>query len=361
MGSDQINNPLEPLAMNGGDGRYSYSQNSTVQKRGIECVKDLITEGIVQKLDTQRFLSPISQKKIFIADLGCAMGPNTFIAVQNIIDSVKQRFQSDGIDSGSTEFHVFFNDHVVNDFNTLFISMPSDKEYFAAGVPGSFQNRLFPKASLDVIHSSYSLQWLSKLPNELTDKQSPAWNKGKVYYPTSAKAVVEAYRGQFRKDMESFLSCRALEIVSGGLMALLIPSVPDPHCKCVITSVFDLLGSALMDLAGQGLVDEDKVDNFNLPIYIPTPDEIVSLIENNGDFIIEKMDPLLAHQVTDPDTMAMHLRAGMESNIRENFGAEIVEQVFDKFKEKIAESKVLIDPIYKRTYGLFVLLKRKPY
>lgn len=103
------------------------------------------------------------------------------------------------------------------------------------------------------------------------------------------------------------------------------------------------------------------MDNFNLSIYIPTRDEIASLIENNGDFIVKKMDPLLAHQVTDPDTMVMHLRAGMESNIRENFGAEIVEQVFDKFKEKIEESAVLIDPIYKRSYGLFVLLKRKHY
>lgn len=281
MGSDQINNPVEPLAMNGGDGLYSYSQNSTVQviylffcickscickmlverqlftglfilqQKGIECVKDLITEGIVENLETERFLSPSCQKKISIADLGCAMGPNTFIAVQNIIDSVKLKFKSDGIDSDSTEFHVFFNDHVVNDFNTLFTSTPSDKEYYAAGVPGSFHNRLFPKASLDFIHSSYSLQWLSKLPKELVDKQSPAWNKGKVYYPSSAKEVVEAYRKQFGKDMESFLNARALEIVYGGLMALLIPSVPDPHCKCVITTVFDLLGSALMDLAGQ--------------------------------------------------------------------------------------------------------------
>ncbi|KAJ0098466.1 hypothetical protein Patl1_21389 [Pistacia atlantica] len=361
MGNDQRDNPIEPLAMNGGDGQYSYSQNSTLQKKGIECVKDLITEGIVENLETERFLSPSCQKKFSIADLGCAMGPNTFIAVQHIIDSVKLKFQSDGIDSDSTEFHVFFNDYVVNDFNTLFTSSPSDKEYYAAGVPGSFHNRLFPKASLDFFHSSYSLQWLSKLPKELVDKQSPAWNKGKVYYPSSAKEVVEAYRKQFGKDMESFLNARALEIVSGGLMALLIPTVQDPHCKCVITSVFDLLGSALMDLAGQGLVDEDKVDNFNLSIYIPSPDEIASLIENNGDFIIKKMDPLLAHQEIDPGTMVMHLRAGMESNIRENFGAEIVDQVFDKFKEKIEESAVLIDPTYKRTYGLFVLLKRKHY
>ncbi|XP_044506777.1 loganic acid O-methyltransferase-like [Mangifera indica] len=164
MGSDQINNSLEPLAMNGGDGQYSYSENSTMQKEGIECVKDLITEGIVQKLETQ----------------------------------------SDGTDSRSAEFHFFLNDHVDNDFNTLFTSMPSDKEYFAAGVPASFQNWLSPKASID-----------------------------------------------------------SFRIVSAGLMALSIPSVPDPHCKCVITSVFDLLGSALMDLSGQGLVDEDKGDNFN--------------------------------------------------------------------------------------------------
>lgn len=69
----------------------------------------------------------------------------------------------------------------------------------------------------------------------------------------------------------------------------------------------------------------------------------------------------MSHQVTDLNIMVMHLTAGMKSNIRANFGAEIVEQVFGKFKQKIEASAVLIDPIYKRTYGLFIFLKDKPY
>lgn len=150
------------------------------------------------------------------------------------------------------EFHVFFNDHVVNNLNTLFISMPSSKEYYATGVSGSVHNRLFPKASFDFIHTSYSLQWLSKLLKELVDKQSLAWNKGKVSYPNSAKEVVEAYKMHFGKDIEWFFNARALEIVSlEVLWFFLIPSVADPHCKCVIIAVFDLLGSALMELAVQ--------------------------------------------------------------------------------------------------------------
>ena len=35
--------------------------------------------------------------------------------------------------------------------------------------------------------------------------------------------VYEAYLGQFERDLKSFLKCRALEMVEGGIMSLLIP------------------------------------------------------------------------------------------------------------------------------------------
>ncbi|KAL0409410.1 UNVERIFIED_CONTAM: Farnesoic acid carboxyl-O-methyltransferase, partial [Sesamum radiatum] len=49
---------------------------------------------------------------------------------------------------------VFFNDKVGNDFNTLFSSLPSERLYYATGVPGSFHGRLLPKASLHFAYSS---------------------------------------------------------------------------------------------------------------------------------------------------------------------------------------------------------------
>ncbi|CAI9763568.1 unnamed protein product [Fraxinus pennsylvanica] len=118
------------------------------------------------------------------------------------------------------EFQVFFNDRTSNDFNTLFASLPQNKQYYAAGVPGSFYVRHFPKPSLHFAYSSCSLHWLSE-------------------------------------DLDSFLNARAEELVFGGLMAFLVGSETN-HTKNMSNISFpslELLGSCLMDLAKEVNID----------------------------------------------------------------------------------------------------------
>ncbi|KAG6603956.1 Salicylate carboxymethyltransferase, partial [Cucurbita argyrosperma subsp. sororia] len=113
---------------------------------------------------------------------------------------------------------------VINDFNSLFKSLPSFHQNlkthignhdlgpcFFTGVPGSFYNRLFPRATLHFVHSSYSLHWLSQVPEGLES------NKGNIFISdTSPKAVQEACHSQFQKDFSTFTKCRAEELVVGG-------------------------------------------------------------------------------------------------------------------------------------------------
>lgn len=185
--------------------------------------------------------------------MGCAAGPNTFLAVQNIIDAVEIKYQNQGKSSQCPEFHIFFNDRAANDFNQLFVSLPPKRRYFAAGVPGSFHDRLFPRAFLHFVHSSYSVQILSRVPKEVENKSSPAWNKGRIHYSNSTDEVVKAYTAQYAKDMENFLKHRAEEIVHGGLMAFIIPGRPDgrPHSEVFVNKACELLGSCLMDMANK--------------------------------------------------------------------------------------------------------------
>ena len=199
------------------------------QREGVENALVLINEGITEKLDLEQIISSSASKAFTVADLGCSVGPNSVIAVQNIIESVKLKYRS--LDTNNIqddlEFQVLFNELVSNDFNTLFKSLPPDRQYFAAGVPGRFQDRLFPKASLHFVHSSYALHWLPNTPKELMDKNSPAFNKGRIYYNNSAKEVGEVYSAQYAKHMESFLGARAEELVVGGLMAIVLLCLPD--------------------------------------------------------------------------------------------------------------------------------------
>ncbi|KAK6146816.1 hypothetical protein DH2020_020685 [Rehmannia glutinosa] len=209
-------------AMNGGKGANSYAQNSSYQRGVVDAAKPLIEAEIATKLDIKQ-LSSTHTTPFRIADFGCSTGHNSFPAMQIITETVEKKLQTQ---AQIPDFHVFFNDQVMNDFNSLFHSLPPQRNYHAAGVPGPFHGRLLPDASIDFAYSSCALNWLSEVPKAVADHRSPAWNNGKVHYTGSRKEVFEAYSNHYANDIESFLKARAEELVGGGLMALLVPAVP---------------------------------------------------------------------------------------------------------------------------------------
>ncbi|KAK6931576.1 SAM dependent carboxyl methyltransferase [Dillenia turbinata] len=346
----------EFMTMNGGEGQYSYAKNSAFQKAGLQITLEFISEEIASKLEVTKLLS---NSKVFkIADLGCSIGPNTFIAVQSIIDAVKLKNKSECLNPESIEFQVLFNDLVSNDFNTLFKSLP-ERQYFAAAVPGTFYGRLFPEGSLHLVHASYTLQFLSEIPKEILDKNSPAWNGGRIHY--SKKEVREAYSAQYAKDMDLFLSVRAKEIIPGGFLAALIPilHVGDGPSRN------DAFESCIIDMAKEGLLEEDKVDSFNLPVYFPSEDEFKAIIERNEHFTIERTEK--THRAVIPDASkpsvkryANQLRSGFEKLLKEHFGVgnEVMDELFDRYVEKLIEFGTLSGS-HKSFVDFFVLLKRK--
>lgn len=223
---------LPPFAMNRGDGPLSYAQNSSYQRGAVDAAKNIINEEIDTKLDLKQILSPNSTS-FNLVDFGCSSGPNTILAVKVILEAIERKLKSiNGLNSDQhyPEFHVFFNDQLDNDFKTLFTLLPPTKQFFAATAPGSFYGRLFPKASIHFAYSSCALCWLSKVPGELIEKASPAWNPGRIHYTGAPKQVREAYFAQYKKDVDLFLSSRGEELVSGSLMTLLVPGVPEGHC-----------------------------------------------------------------------------------------------------------------------------------
>lgn len=61
-------------------------------------------------------------------------------------------------------------------------------------------------------------------PKALYDKNFLACNKGRVYY---TDAPNKTYSTQFAKDVDNFLNARAKELVSGGLMAMILSGIPE--------------------------------------------------------------------------------------------------------------------------------------
>lgn len=213
-------------------------------------VQSKMEDVIMEKFD----IAAASNHKttIRITDMGCATGPNTFRAMQNLVNIIRQKWsQKYSSDSkNSIQFHVFFNDHIANDFNTLFVSLPQDRTYFAAATPGSFHGRLFPDSSLHLVYSSIALHWLSKVPDEVRDPTSLAWNKGRVHYTSASDAVVEAYAAQFADDVGKFLKARAEEVVSGGMVVMIVPGIPEkmPHRNLPGGLMYHLMASSFNDM-----------------------------------------------------------------------------------------------------------------
>lgn len=344
------------LHMNGGMGEASYANNSLVQQKVLTLTKPIREEAITN-LCRRRL-----PERLAIADLGCSSGPNTFFVVFEVIKIVEKLCRE--LNHQSPEYQVFLNDLPGNDFNNIFRSLGSFNEKlsdemvsgvghcFLVGVPGSFYGRVFPSKSLHFVHSSYSLQWLSQVPEGVEN------NKGNIYMAsTSPSNVLKAYYQQFQKDFSLFLECRAKEVVEGGYMVLtfLGRKSDDPSSKeCCL--VWELMAKALNDMASVGMLKEEEVDSFNIPQYTPSPSEVEQEIEKEGSFNINRMEVSSVNWNAYDDWNAVDsefsksevesdggynvtkcMRAVAEPLLISHFGEGIIEEVFKRYQEILTD------------------------
>ncbi|KAJ4822959.1 hypothetical protein Tsubulata_000317 [Turnera subulata] len=338
------------LHMKGGTGETSYAQNSVVQEKIISMTKPIVEEAITN------FYTSNFKRNLAIADLGCSSGPNTLLVVSLLVKAVEKLCRKLG--HKSPEFQVFLNDLPGNDFNAIFRTLPEFKERmrkqlgdgigpcFVLGVPGSFYGRLFPKKSLDFVHSSSSLMWLSQVPEGLEG------NKGNIYMTkTSPPSVLRAYYQQFQRDFSVFLKCRSEELVTGGRMVLTIVGrrSEDPASKECCT-IWELLAAALKEMVLEGIIDEDLFDSFNIPQYKPSPSEVKNEVEKERSFTIDRLEVsevnwnAYEREVNVPEAckdggynVAKFMRAVAEPLLVSHFGESIIDEVFSRYKEIVAD------------------------
>ncbi|XP_044469549.1 S-adenosyl-L-methionine:benzoic acid/salicylic acid carboxyl methyltransferase 2-like [Mangifera indica] len=345
---------VQVLHMNGGVGATSYANNSLLQKKVITMTKPIWEEAIT-KLYTTSFPA-----KLVIADLGCSSGPNTLLVASEFIKIVSNICKKLG--SQSPEFQVLLNDLPGNDFNTIFRSLPRVQEKlrkqmgcgaghcFFSGVPGSFYGRLFPGKSVNIFHSSYSLHWLSQVPEGLES------NKGNIFMAsTSPPCVLKAYYQQFQKDFSLFLKCRSEELVAGGRMVLTLLGrrSDDPSSK-ECSYIWELMAIALNEMASEGIIEEEKVDSFNIPVYSPSPSEIKCEVMKEGSFEIDRIEVTQVNwdaynnefkggnvsQLQSQDrgyNVAQCIRAVAEPLLISHFGEAIIDEVFSKYGKIVAD------------------------
>lgn len=113
----------------------------------------------------------------------------------------------------------------------------------------------------------------------------------------------------------------------------------------------------------QGLVTEEQVDSFNLPIYIPSPEEMTFRITQNGDFTIEAMELTNPSPSTggpiDVRAWMTHVRVAMEVMFLEHFQKDTIDKLFARLCAKLSEASDELEATYRDGIQLFLVLKRK--
>ncbi|KAK7394704.1 hypothetical protein VNO78_15239 [Psophocarpus tetragonolobus] len=296
-----------------------------------------------------------------VADLGCSVGPNTLLATSNIIDFVHNICISLNHHEPPT-FQFYLNDLFGNDFNTIFKSLPDfytrllqDKGHrfgscFINATPGSFYGRLFPNHFINLFHCANSLHWLSQDPLlGLTKKADESLNKGNCHIvSTSPQAVYNTYLKQFEQDFKLFLKSRSEELVPGGAMVLVLLGRNEIPRR----SGWEIISLTLNEMWLEGLVEEEKLDSFNIPVYEPTVEEIKHVIEEEGSFFIQLLeisilpwveginkggDDSFLDENIKAELMAKHLRAALEPLLSTKFGAETINEVFIRYQKKVVQ------------------------
>ncbi|CAO2044131.1 unnamed protein product [Urochloa humidicola] len=343
-GAAQQESLKDVFSMEGGQGEASYMNNSQVQSQILQIVIHVLKET----LDMIQLPRRPETKLLTVADLGCSCGQNTLVIADAIVQHMTDMYGSRG--HAPPEFCVYFSDLPSNDFNTLFRlqdSAAGNRRYFGAGVPGSFYDRLFPESFIDVFTSTFSLHWLSQMPVEAVDMGSLAYNRGKVFVHGASEATGAAYKRQFQSDLARFLRCRAAELKRGGAMFLVFlgrPSSTTPTDQGSLGLLLgDLLQSSWDDLVREGVMDGEKTDSFNVPVYAPTVEEFRDAVAADGAFRITRMELVLGPPpaVDRPDdpvavgrTMAKNVRSILGVLVDAHVGTALGGELFDRLRRR---------------------------
>ncbi|GAA0147631.1 methyltransferase [Lithospermum erythrorhizon] len=329
------------LHMKGGNDESSYAKNSSIQEKVIVMTKPIRTRAI-----DDLFSNNPSSRTICIADLGCSSGPTSLLVTSELVETISRTRRRLALES--QEIQVFLNDLPGNDFNTVFRLLQEKDNHdvprcYYNGVPGSFYNRLFPIESLHFVHSSYSLHWLSQVPEGLEN------NKESIYLSSKCpSSVKEAYHKQFHNDFSMFLKHRAVELVPGGGMVLTMQgrtSTEIGNDGCVTN--YELLAEAISDMVSEGHIQEQELHSFNIPYYNPTPNEISTLIQEEGSFIIDHLEPLELDWTdynvyetpldkNDGFFVMKSMRSAIEPMLLHHFDEGILDDMFSRYQNKIA-------------------------
>ncbi|KAM3354339.1 hypothetical protein ACQJBY_025173 [Aegilops geniculata] len=321
----------QTLHMNQGQEETSYARNSSYQNAEQNRMKPLIEEAII---DLCSNTNTLLLGKMVIADLGCSSGPNALALVSTAVMAIHCHCLH--LQQPPLEVCVLLNDLPDNDFSTVVKSLvtlrQSNEPVVMTGIiPGSFYERLFTSGSLNLVCSSCSLHWLSKVPEVLIREHIPAYDIDEKARRERLPMVHEAYAHQFKTDFTHFLKLRAKELAPSGRMIVSVIGRPSDGTVFEFFHIWEVIAQILSIMVSEGVIDKEKFDSFYVPMYGPSSEEMRAIIQEEGSFFIREMQVRGPRTVTDdalltPTMLVNRMRAVFEPIIVQHFG-----DVMDEF------------------------------
>ncbi|XP_020523241.1 caffeine synthase 1-like [Amborella trichopoda] len=187
--------------------------------------------------------------------------------------------------------------------------------------------------------TSYAQNSLFQVPQGLYEEGGAALNKGNVYISeTSPPGVRKAYLQQFQKDFSQFLKLRSHEVAPNGRMVFTyIGQRASENFERDCGYMWLALVRAIKNLISQGLVKEEKLDSFDLPLYTPTMEEVEEEVRREASFTIERFEELslpIYGKIRGKD-MALAIRAVVEPITKHHFGEKLMDKLFEECAQLI--------------------------
>jgi SAM dependent carboxyl methyltransferase len=237
-----------------------YDHHSDYQLHGAISQVDLI-ESIAAELVVDD-----DRGGLAIADYGCAQGRVTNLLIRRAVERIRT-------DYPDLPLSVFHNDLLGNDWVTFLGHLRAPDSYLSvAGGPItplvsaiSFYEPVTPRHIVDLGLSFAAAQWLAA--------PGPTDCGSAVYFDQLEGAARTAMADQAHADWTRFLRLRADELACGGRLVINLMAIPDGG-KAAGHDAWGHVRAVCVDMAAEGLIDPKRLEQYVIPVYERTADEV---------------------------------------------------------------------------------------
>ncbi|MDT5189985.1 MAG: hypothetical protein QOI28_2236 [Mycobacterium sp.] len=249
----------------------SYTAGSRLQAAGLQRAITLFE----QAADVVPI--PRSPRPIVIADYGAATGHNSLLPIGAAIGRLRARTRPEH------SVLVTHTDVPQNDFSELFQTLSDDPDTylkkdnasFASAVGRSFYTQILPSNSVNLAWSSWSVQWLGRVPIPIPDHV--------VVSSSRDEKVCTAYAKQAAHDWHEFVAFRGRELCPGGRLVVMTLAIGEDG-EFGYRPLLDAVMETLAELSTRNVVTEDEVHRMTIPIVGRRARDFLSPFAPSGTF-----------------------------------------------------------------------------